>query len=109
MGCTTCDLREKDVINVCNGQKLGCVFELEIDTDCGKVTALIVGGESLSCLLFGRNRIRVPWDKIQRIGKDTILVDMPLLSQNKCDECESDMKCKDNDKCDGGKKQKWFK
>lgn len=104
MACTTCDLREKDVINVCNGQKLGYVAELEIDTDCGKVTALIVGGESISSILFSKNRIRVPWDKIQRIGKDTILVDMPLLSHEKCDDCESEPGRKD-----ACKRPKWWK
>lgn len=109
MGCTTLDLREKDVINVCNGQKLGCVSELEIDIDCGKVTALIVTGESLVSVIFGKNRIRVPWDKIQRIGKDTILVDMPLIGENKCDGCESDMKSKENERCDGVKRQKWWR
>ena len=110
MGCTTLDLREKSVINVCNGQKLGCVAELEIDTDCGKVTALIVSPESFVSLIFSKNQIRVPWDKIQKIGKDAILVDLPMISQKKCDDCENDMKCKkDEEDCEKGCKGKWWR
>jgi len=108
MSCTAFDLREKDVINVCNGQKLGCVTDLEIDTDCGKIIAIIVTGESLTAMIFSKNRVRIPWDKIQRIGKDTILVDMPMLSHDKCDDCESDLKCKSGDRCSSGKRPRWW-
>lgn len=110
MGCTTLDLREKAVINVCNGQKLGYVAELEIDVECGNVTALIVKQESIMSLLFCKNLIRVPWDKIQRIGKDTILVDLPLLDTKSCDACESDFgKSSDVNCCDGKRKGKWWR
>ncbi|MBR6807058.1 MAG: YlmC/YmxH family sporulation protein [Clostridia bacterium] len=77
MGCTTLDLREKDVINVCDGQKLGRVAELEIDIDCGKVTALIVAPEGLCSLFSTKHHVRVPWDDIKKMGKDTILVELP--------------------------------
>lgn len=75
MGCTTGDLREKDVVNICNGQRLGCVCELELDTDCGRITALIVSGDSFVASVLGKGRVRVPWDNIKRIGRDTILVE----------------------------------
>ena len=39
---STCDLREKDVVNVCDGRNLGCVTDFIIDTCEGKITALIV-------------------------------------------------------------------
>lgn len=110
MGCTTLDLREKSVINVCNGQKLGCVAELEIDTECGKVTAIIVSPESFISMVFCKNQIRVPWDKIQRIGRDAILVEMSMLQTKKCDNCESDMKGnRVENECDRNCKGKWWR
>ena len=78
MGCTTLDLREKDVINICNGQKLGRVGELEIDVDCGKVTALIVVPDGICSLFFTKKHVRVPWENIEKMGKDTILVELPF-------------------------------
>ena len=71
--CSTADLREKDVINVCDGTRLGCPEDFEVDIACGKIIALIVVGE---CSLFGfkKDIFLVPWDKIQCIGEDTVLV-----------------------------------
>jgi len=90
MCITTCELREKDVVNICDGQKLGCVSELEIDTDCGSVTALIVCGDSISSILFSKNRIRVPWCAIKCIGRDTVLVELHETERDtkgKCKRC----------------------
>ncbi len=78
MRLTTCELREKFVINVCNGQNLGRACELEIDTDCGRVTAIIAYPESISFFNFRKNSIRIPWDKINSIGKDTVIVELPV-------------------------------
>ena len=89
MCITTCELREKTVINVCDGQKLGCVAELEIDTDCGGITAIFVYGDSFISLLFGKNKIRIPWDKIKCIGKDTVLVETYDIAFDKCSPCRS--------------------
>lgn len=89
MGCTTCDLREKDVVNICTGQRLGCVCELELDTECGRVVSLIVSGTSFASSVLGKGRVCIPWDKIRRIGRDTILVDMPSLPSPGASSCES--------------------
>lgn len=100
MGCTTCELREKDVINMCDGKKLGIVTELEIDVSCGRVCAIIVVPDTIGGILKSKNQVIVPWDKIMKIGKDTILVEAPPQAP-KCDSCESDMKCR--------KGHKWWK
>lgn len=95
MGCTTLDLREKDVINMCDGKKLGCIGELEIDPECGRITAIIVSPESFTSMLFSKNQIRIPWDKIIRIGCDTILVDSPHSKE----ECSCSTSNEKNKKC----------
>ena len=38
------ELRDKEVIHVCEGTRLGYVNDLVIDICCGRVTALIVPG-----------------------------------------------------------------
>ncbi len=97
MGCTTLELREKDVINICNGQKLGKVSELEIDVDCGKVTAFIVVPEGICSIFSTKHHVRVPWDKIEKMGKDTILVELPLQITGNTDSC-SNRECKKDKK-----------
>lgn len=72
-----CELREKEVINVCNCKCLGFVVDVEIDECTGCVRALIIPscGKIFS---FGRgNDIIIPWKQIIRIGPDIILVELP--------------------------------
>ncbi len=106
MNFTACELREKDVINVCNGQNLGYVTDLEIDVECGRITALMVSRDSIVAQIFSKKHVRVPWDKIKRIGKDTILVDLPAIGDKKCKEHEENDRCCDENKCDQGH-SKW--
>ena len=74
-------LRCKEVVNVCNGARLGYVSDLEVELPGGRVTALLVPGPSRFFGLFGRDSDYViPWDCIRRIGEDIILVDVPLES-----------------------------
>ena len=71
-------LRCREVINVCDGCRLGFVSDLELDTESGRVTALIVPcpGKCLGLLPSGENYV-IPWANIRRIGGDLILVDVP--------------------------------
>lgn len=74
MTLTSCELREKDVINVCDGKKLGYICDMDIDTDCGRVTAVYVSDKFFS-INGSKNCIKIRWDMIKCIGEDTILVD----------------------------------
>ena len=72
--CNSEDFRDKEVICVVDGRRLGFVAEIEFDVCDGRITAIIVRGE---CGLLGNrkgNDILIPWDKIQKIGEDIILV-----------------------------------
>lgn len=73
MVINTSELREKDVVNTCDGRKLGTICDYQIDTECGKVCAIYVT-EQLFCIPRDKNVIRIPWDGIVCIGADTVLV-----------------------------------
>ena len=75
MECRVSDLRYKEVINICTGQRLGFVCDALVDGDCGKILALIVPGPCRFFGLFGREEDYIlPWGSIARFGEDIILI-----------------------------------
>lgn len=75
--CTLYDLRKLEVINVCNGTKLGCVADLEFDLCLGTIHAILVPKKTEINDLFckkDKRFIRISWCSIERIGDDIILV-----------------------------------
>ena len=73
------ELRNKEIIHVCEGTRLGYLNDVCIDTDTGRVTAIMVPGPCRFLGLFGReDDYVIPWLCIKRIGDDLILVDGPL-------------------------------
>ncbi len=74
-----CDLKRKEVINLCDGARLGCICDLEMDTCSGAVYAIIVPGPPrLWGLLRSDEELVIPYNKITKIGDDVILVDIVL-------------------------------
>ena len=70
------DLRQKEVINTTDGARYGFVSDLELDTEEGKILALIVPGPGRVLGVFGRDQeYRIPWDVITKIGEDIVLVE----------------------------------
>lgn len=73
--CRIVDLRCKEVINICDGVRLGYVCDVEVDTCSGKLVAIVVPGFARFFGLFGReDDYVIPWECIQKIGDDIILV-----------------------------------
>ncbi len=71
------DLREKEVINVHNGERLGYVYDFEMDIDKGMLTAIIMPGGGKVMGLFSKpNDIEIEWRRIIKIGIDIILVNL---------------------------------
>ena len=72
---TFSELRRKEIINVCDGARLGCACDLELDDCTGVISAIIVPGPArFFGLLRGAEEIVIPYCKIQKIGDDVILV-----------------------------------
>lgn len=74
------DFKNKEVINVLDGKRLGYVSDVDINFEKGTVRAIIVPGPSSILNMFsgGKNDYVIPWDSITKIGDDIILVDYRL-------------------------------
>ena len=71
------DIKQKEVINVIDGSRLGYICDIEINWKEGKITKLIVPGPRKPFGLFGREmEYLIPWDNIKKIGEDTILIEI---------------------------------
>ena len=72
-------LKCKEVVNICDGCRLGYVCDVELDLISGRIIALLLPGACRFFGLFGRRHdYRIPWGSIKRIGSDIILVDVEL-------------------------------
>ena len=75
MKCTVTDLRAKEVVNIENGCRLGCVTDVSVDTCTGCLVSITVFCGKGLCGFFGRGEeIVICWKDIVVIGDDTILV-----------------------------------
>lgn len=75
MLCRITDMHNKEVINVCNGHRLGCVDDVEVDTCTAQLVAIVIYGRSKCMGLMGReDDIIIGWKEIEVIGDETILV-----------------------------------
>ncbi len=75
MKCTLADIKNKEVINIRTGKKLGYVDDIEFDCDELSLKKLIIYGSSKLFGFFGRdNDIIVNCNNINLIGEDTILI-----------------------------------
>jgi YlmC/YmxH family sporulation protein len=84
VGFCVSDLKLKEVINVIDGKRLGAITDIEIDVESGRLTAIVVPGNSRFLGLFGRNEdVIIPWEKINKIGFDVILVEAAAYAEVK--------------------------
>lgn len=82
-----CELREKEVINCRDCQRLGFVCDIIFSTQNGCMEFLIVPGPCKIWGFLGReNEYIIPWRCIRQIGPDIILVDINV--DECCRKCE---------------------
>ncbi|MBE6934882.1 MAG: YlmC/YmxH family sporulation protein [Ruminococcaceae bacterium] len=69
------ELQCREVVNVCDGCRMGYVGDVELDIHTGRLVAIVVPGPwRLSCLFSKGEEYVVPWCQIEKIGDDIILV-----------------------------------
>ena len=82
MFCRITELHNKEVINVCDGMRLGCVDDVEVDTHTAQLVSIVLHGRPKALGLFGcEEDLVIPWKEIEVIGEETILVNRPSLGE----------------------------
>ena len=77
-----CAFRNKEVINMCNCKRLGCVTDLLIDVCSGCIEAIILPGPGKICGFLGYDaEYVIPYQCIRKVGPDIILVE---IQEDKC-------------------------
>ncbi|MFA4886521.1 MAG: YlmC/YmxH family sporulation protein [Desulfotomaculaceae bacterium] len=76
------DLGLRDIVNLVDGAKLGLVKDVHFDPETGKVISLVLSsGRKYFGLLSAGSDVVVPWEKIKKIGVDTVLVEVEALTK----------------------------
>ena len=69
------ELKDRQVVSVSDGTVLGVVGDIELDTESGRLTAIVIYGKQKAFGIFGReDDLVIPWTEIEVIGSETILV-----------------------------------
>lgn len=69
------ELKDKQVVCIEDGMILGYVGDIELDTDNGRLSSIVIFGKPKGFGLFGRDDdLVIPWENISIIGEETILV-----------------------------------
>ena len=69
------ELKRMEVINICDGKRLGFVGDIAFNKCTGKIECLIVPGPGCFCGLLGHEKeYRISYHDICQIGNDIILV-----------------------------------
>lgn len=76
------EMREKEVINICDGERLGNICDVDFEVKTGRICSLIIPGPCKVFGILGRDQeYIIPYDRIQRIGTDVVLVE---VERDKC-------------------------
>jgi len=68
------ELKQKEVINVKDGKRLGRAIDMVFCCPEGRITGIVVpGGKGF---FFGKSELFIDWGSITKIGEDAILVDV---------------------------------
>ncbi len=78
------ELKNRDVVNINDGRRLGVVGDLDVDLEKGIVNSIIIPVHKGFLFKFSAPKeYIISWQKIVKLGIDTILVDYPLDIYNK--------------------------
>lgn len=85
MELSFCELKCKEVINICDGKNMGTITDIIFDTCCGRLIGIVVPcNRNFFNIFKSNNDLFIPYNRICKIGKDIILVD--IIMQENCIE-----------------------
>lgn len=72
-----CELKEKEVVNICSGRRLGSVIDVDINICSGELEAIIIPGPGKFCGFLGtESEYVIPFCCIRKVGPDIIIVEI---------------------------------
>ncbi len=75
MKCTLSEMRNKEIINIKNGARLGYVDDIEFETETASIKSFIVYGRTRFFGFLGKeDDLIITCDEIEVVGVDTILI-----------------------------------
>lgn len=74
--CSINELKEKEVINLKDGARLGTVVDVLINLESGKLSAIVLPGNYKLMGFLGREEDKIiKWQDIKKIGDDVIIIE----------------------------------
>lgn len=67
------DMQDKDVVELKTGLKIGNIIDIKVNND-GYIESLILEKRKYTRLFSSNDEIEIPFNKIERIGEDVILI-----------------------------------
>lgn len=75
-------MRSMEVIDVNTGTKLGYIRDVKLDCENYRVVSILIPSMKMSW--FSKNDfIEIPWENVQKVGVDVILVDGGSILEEK--------------------------
>ena len=72
-----CELREKEVVNVCDGERLGNICDIDFEERTGRICTLVIPGPCKIFGIIGRDsEYLIPYECVKRIGSDVVRVEI---------------------------------
>lgn len=73
------ELGGKNIVNIYDGVRLGIIYEpnLTFVPETGKLEKLLVGSKSSLHGIWGdRRQIEIPWETVEKIGQEVVIVNL---------------------------------
>ena len=77
-------LKAKEVVSIADGKRLGRIVDAEVDLAERRITAIILPQAGGRIAFFEKaEEWRIPWEMIERVGEDVILVKAAMMNEKK--------------------------
>ena len=82
----TDSIKNKEVINICDGKSMGFVCDIEINLKEGRIEGIVIPGQRGFLNLWGKESedYVIKWKDVRTVGEDVILVEVPVTMDTNC-------------------------
>lgn len=76
----TDSIKNKEVINICDGKSMGFVCDIEINLREGRIEGIVLPRQRGFFNIFGKesDEFIIKWKDVRTVGEDVILVEVPV-------------------------------